>query len=302
MSLGLFESYIAVATYYVDLFRRPDDRAAYRANILNATVLGGLPPTLDSGRCVFTLAIFVIITLDGHLHMLIARGKPKSNIYQYTESAFNLEVNNATSIDREIPNALTCIEKIINTTFTVSKHSTNYRAQLYKLLMQYTITPIEIQTLIDKNLGTIHEISRVLKDEICMLSDAYDTDVLWDMNNLTEKYFSISYPDKSIFTKGREAYPLRLVATDEEESKVEQIAGYEEPLQSKAIFFDNKKMLQKSEVCDGITFCYTRINPLYFGKTFKVVMIAKPRYFMVKFPEFTVEEDIQHVLSDLFDA
>ena len=104
---------------------------------------------------------------------------------------------------------------------------------------------------------------------------------------------------EQIFIKDREAYPLKLNATDEEDSKVEQTAALEEPLQSKAIFFDNKKMLQKSQACDGVTFMFARINTMYCSKQFKVKIVVNKDYCILKFTEYTMEEDIIHVLFSL---
>lgn len=87
-------------------------------------------------------------------------------------------------------------------------------------------------------------------------------------------------------------------ATDEEDSKVEQTAALEEPLQSKAIFFDNKKMLQKSQACDGVTFMFAR-DKMYCSKQFKVKIVVNKDYCILKFTEYTMEEDIIHVLFSL---
>ena len=135
--------------------------------------------------------------------------------------------------------------------------------------------------------------------QICDLRTGYKKDVQSNVLNMVEKYFSISYPDKQIFIKDREAYPLKLNATDEEDSKVEQTAAWEEPLQSKAIFFDNKKMLQKSQACDGVTFMFARLNTMYCTRQFKVKIVVNKDYCMLKFTEYTMEEDIIHVLFSL---
>ncbi|MBR3807877.1 MAG: hypothetical protein IKJ15_05850 [Lachnospiraceae bacterium] len=137
--------------------------------------------------------------------------------------------------------------------------------------------------------------------DICNLRGVYENDVRSNVLNMVEKYFSISYPDKKIFIRNREAYPLKLNATDEEESKVEQTAALEEPLQSKAIFFDNKKMLQKSQACDGVTFMFAR-NMMYCAKQFKVKIVVNKDYCVLKFTEYTMEEDIIHVLFSLIDT
>ena len=76
-------------------------------------------------------------------------------------------------------------------------------------------------------------------------------------------------------------------------------AALEEPLQSKAIFFDNKKMLQKSQACDGVTFMFARINTMYCSKQFKVKIVVNKDYCILKFTEYTMEEDIIHVLFSL---
>lgn len=81
-----------------------------------------------------------------------------------------------------------------------------------------------------------------------------------DVSNTVEKYLSINWKDKKVFMQDRDAYPIRISATDEEESKVEQTAALTEPLQMKAVFFDNKKMLYKSKSCDGVSFRWKRKN------------------------------------------
>ena len=136
----------------------------------------------------------------------------------------------------------------------------------------------------------------LLMKDICNLPNGYKEDVESNMLNMVEKYFSISYPDKKIFTRDRDAYPLKLNATDEEDSKVEQTAALETPLQSKAIFFDNKKMLQKSQSCDGVSFMFNRINTLYCTRQFKVKIVIYKDFCTLKFTEYTMEEDIIHVL------
>ena len=76
-----------------------------------------------------------------------------------------------------------------------------------------------------------------------------------------------------------------------------QKSAQEHPLQSKAIFFDNKKMMQKSKICDGITFKFKRKRKTYFEEEFKVKIGVKKNYCHMKFFEYTEEVDIQNVLQ-----
>ena len=66
------EGYITVAAYYVDLAGRPNDGSAMWANVLDAAVLGGLPPALD-GRG-GSLAVLAIVGLGFDLEQGLAAG------------------------------------------------------------------------------------------------------------------------------------------------------------------------------------------------------------------------------------
>lgn len=83
---------------------------------------------------------------------------------------------------------------------------------------------------------------------------------------------------------------------------MEQATGTEEPLQSRAIFFDNKKMMQKSRLCDGVVFVFNRRNPTKYNPNFKVTIITNKDYCTLKFTEYIKEEDIQYVLFSVIDV
>lgn len=169
-----------------------------------------------------------------------------------------------------------------------------FKNRLYRLLDKYTNTPKEIETLMEQSNGEIKSAIEIIADKICMKGNR--DDITSDIMNLIEKYFSITYEDKSIFIKGKDAYPLRIAATDEEESKVDQRSAREHPLQSKALFFDNKKMMQKNQICDGAVFKFRRKSKRYYEDEFKVRITIKNNYCHIKFFEYTEEVDIQNVL------
>lgn len=177
-----------------------------------------------------------------------------------------------------------------------------FKKKLYFMLEKYTKTPKEIKILIEAKAAEIDNMVELLMKNICCLPENYREDVKSNVLNMVEKYFSISYKDKKIFTRERDAYPLKLNATDEEDSKVEQTAALEEPLQSKGIFFDNKKMLQKSKSCDGVSFMFNRMNTLYCTRNFKVKIVIINDFCTLKFTEYTMEEDIIHVLFSFIGA
>lgn len=231
--------------------------------------------------------------------IIVARAKSKSGLYKYVED-FVLEAAIPTKSEKETAAAIKWVaEKLQLNTKKRYEAERVFKSCLYNMLERYTKTPNEIVDLIEGKKAEINSVVDAVMNQICSLRTAYKEDVESNVLNMVEKYFSISYPDKQIFIKDREAYPLKLNATDEEDSKVEQTAAMEEPLQSKAIFFDNKKMLQKSRACDGVTFMFARLNTRYCSKQFKVKIVVNKDYCMLKFTEYTMEEDIVHVLFSL---
>lgn len=231
--------------------------------------------------------------------LVAGRAKPKANMYNYM-NPFILEEANTTTTEKEIFNTINHVLSILGiSAIKGNAVAAVFKRMLFDILEKYTQTPKEIVELMNAKNDEVINVRNLIVNQICNLGITYNKDVLYDITNMVEKYFSISYPNKNIFTANREAYPLRIAATDDEDSKLEQRAANEDPLQSKAVFFDNKKLLQKSKLCDGVTFRFFRKSPMYFGKSFDVRISIKADYCHLKFKEYTEEEDIKHVLFSL---
>lgn len=261
--------------------------------------MGKLLCTFDKKHGAATVPYPIAVDVYCDAGIIVARAKSKSGLYKYEED-FVLEKATPTKSEKETAAAIKWVaEKLVLNTRKSFEAETVFKSQLYDMLEKYTKTPTEIINLMDAKKTEIDGVVETVMHQICNLWAAYREDVKSNVLNMVEKYFSISYPNKQIFIKDREAYPLKLNATDEEDSKVEQTAALEEPLQSKAIFFDNKKMLQKSRACDGVTFMFARLNTMYCSRQFKVKIVVNKDYCMLKFTEYTMEEDIIHVLFSL---
>lgn len=261
--------------------------------------MGKLLCTFDKKHGAATVPYPIAVDVYCDAGIIVARAKSKSGLYKYEED-FVLEKATPTKSEKETAAAIKWVaEKLVLNTRKSFEAETVFKSQLYDMLEKYTKTPTEIINLMDAKKTEINGVVETVMHQICNLRAAYREDVKSNVLNMVEKYFSISYPNKQIFIKDREAYPLKLNATDEEDSKVEQTAALEEPLQSKAIFFDNKKMLQKSRACDGVTFMFARLNTMYCSRQFKVKIVVNKDYCMLKFTEYTMEEDIIHVLFSL---
>lgn len=261
--------------------------------------MGKLLSTFDKKHGAAKVPYPIAVDVYCDTGIIVGRAKSKSGLYKYEEE-FVLESATPTKSEKETAAAIKWVaEKFVLNTKKGFEAEVLFKSRLYNMLERYTKTPNEITDLIEDKKTEIDGMVEVVMHQICNLRTAYKEDVKSNILNMVEKYFSISYPDKQIFIKDREAYPLKLNATDEEDSKVEQTAALEEPLQSKAIFFDNKKMLQKSQACDGVTFMFARLNTMYCSKQFKVKIVVNKDYCILKFTEYTMEEDIIHVLFSL---
>ena len=235
---------------------------------------------------------------------LLIRAKPRSNLYIYNSDGFNIEKSKSTTTENEIKG----VKKFLKTIFEFidsDKRKTSYKikSSVFKVLDKYTATPIEIQEKLDQHKDAMDTVALQIK-KLCNVPDANTDDIISDVSNLFEKYTSIYYPDKNVFTKNKEAYPIKLSATDDEESKVEQTAGVEEPLQTKSIFFDNKKMIYKNQQCDGVKFKWRRKNVLNNQKEYFTVQITTNGKgdCVFKFTEYTSREDIENVLFSIIGA
>lgn len=265
----------------------------------------------DSKKKLVKPIIYPVIAeyyIDGN--WLIVKAKPKSNLYIYSEENFDIEKNDSTTTEKEVYDVMGRVASILQIQ-EVDKLSAGLmlRKKIFGLLDKYTMTPDEIETAISVEERTITEMTQRIINictvkEKCQVPQNTHRDIENDIRNLVEKYLSINWKDKEVFIKDRDAYPVKLSATDEEESKVEQTAAASEPLQTKALFFDNKKMLYKNKSCDGIVLKWKRTSPASKRELFfnvRITINAKGLC-VFKFTEYTEKEDIENVIFSIIKA
>lgn len=244
---------------------------------------------------------------------LLVRAKPRSNLYLYEPDGFVLEAAETTTTEKEIRQVMHLAEKIIGVETPVNARRAATTAvlknKIFKLLDKYSQTPAEIAEVISNHNDLIQQICGSIQKictipNLCELPLSMQSDVVGDISNIIEKYLSINWKNKKIFIQDRDAYPIKISATDEEESKVEQTAAATEPLQTKALFFDNKKMLYKSKSCDGVTLRWLRKNPIPLqSSSFCVRIAANPKGECVfKFSEYAAKEDIENVVFSIING
>lgn len=226
---------------------------------------------------------------------LLIKAKPKSNLFKYVDD-FKLESAEPVRYEKQIDEIRDWLKNRLDfVQFDRYAVENNLKRKVFELLDKFTHTPEPIKNIVDNNKFHIEKIAEEIMAIANVPKSQFD-DINSDISNIVEKYISIYWKEKNDFIKDREAYPVRLCATDDEESKVEQEAALKEPLQTKAIFFDNKKMLYKNEKCDGVHFCWKRKDRGYFTEYFNVYFKIYKGRCSIKFPEYTEMEDINNVL------
>lgn len=236
---------------------------------------------------------------------LIVRYKSRSGLYEILPDGTPFEewIQHSLNVSQEVKTVLGKVSNIFQFG-GVDAHSasTLMRTKFFELLDKYTHTPAEILEILNANEADIHTLEDMFM-RMCSIPISYREKVGRDLRTMEEKYLSVTWPDKSVFIKDREAYPTRLTTTDEEESRIDQTAVTEDdPLQTKEVFFDNKRMLYNQKRCDGLTLMWRRKDKKYYGEFFPVKFSEKGGICTLSFKKYVAEEDVLHVLFAIIDT
>ena len=236
---------------------------------------------------------------------IVGRSKSKSSIFKFV----TIEKNN-TLLD-EIIESMNC-DKLINEAINLTIEKTEiskedvptglhiFKSIIHKIVDETTATPEEIKEKLnnEEQIRKTFIKSFLERQGISFLDGENYDNAIEDLTVLMEKYISINYSNRDIFTENRYGYPIQISATDEDYSSVEETSLEDKPLQCTPVFFDNKKIIQKQKKCDNVVMIFKRIPKTYFtNKTFPVIIEVKRGSMHVDFRKYVLEEDIKNVLS-----
>ncbi|MBY6931012.1 hypothetical protein [Clostridium botulinum] len=245
----------------------------------------------------------IFVDLDIDKEIIIVRLKSKSKIYEIKvdeDEQDCIDLNKKISCDKIVNRVINKMcEDIDLTKMEQGQFCNEMQCAYFKVLDEITKTPKEIKDKIDKfkEDNTNYIENMISKTQIS--PSKYSQIIEKDLNILLEKFISISYTDKSIF-KTKYAFPIKLIATDSEDTKVEETASDYQPLQTKAAFYDHKKIINEEQKCEGMTLAAYRKDTTYYGKrpfTVKCDLLELKGLARIRFMEYVEEEDIQNVLS-----
>lgn len=275
-------------------------RVDYQDNIISFS-LCKLIYSIDSKE-VNTVQLYpIIVDIYIDLKIIIAKVKQKVSILEYISGKCEVDDLKTTSPEKEAKGAIVYICNLFNLSIDGNVYQENeyFEKRLYNYVKKYTGTPKEIQEYLDKNQEIIDKINRIYQEKFISLNEELSSDFSEDIRNTFEKYLSITRTDTNIFKNGNKAFPLRLMASDEEMSKVDETAGKSEPLQSRSIFFDNKKMINKNKRCTGVIFSVLKEGKEEGTKRFNVKYRVSKGYCVVSWQEYLMEEDINYVIDSI---
>ncbi|MHC1723022.1 MAG: hypothetical protein AB9836_07470 [Aminipila sp.] len=246
----------------------------------------------------------VFVDLDLNKKLIIARSKPKSKMYTCNEADDIVLESNKVDIKKIIDQAIDYINKRIPFKLSDKKAMTSYyKNAIYNFLETLTFTPECIKNEIEDYNDNIEDfINNFFEDK--NISNEYFDKAKEDIEIFVEKYLSISVPEESenIFEDDREGYPIDIATTDHEKCKMRESSSDKSPLQTKELYFDNKKSLKRQKACDTVRLYYNRIDKKYYGsEPFFLVLDVDSGFLRISFRQYVEEEDIQNVLCKILE-
>jgi len=240
----------------------------------------------------------IFANIDIIKNILEIRLKSKAQIYEIERNGDKEYAGKNITVDNMAVQVLGILEKMIEIDVDVSLVNKNdYFKAYYRILESITKTPQEIVNIIDNSREQLVNFAKEYFGNLSLDSGHFNIAVE-DLAIWLEKYISLSIKNKNIFIEENDGYPIQLMATDSDDTRVEETSPKKEPLQTKPSYFDHKKILMKEKSCDGLTLAFNRLDKLYYGnEPYAVKMFFKRGFGVINFPEYVEEGDIQNVLS-----
>lgn len=240
------------------------------------------------------------VSVDFINGFVIGRGKTTSLLFKVDDG---LQINpkrktSTESIIKEAMNSVLYILNIKKEDSIVQKMA--FKRTIFNILDEYTKTPPEIKKKMREVRGECNEfVDTIFKKLGIAETITIMPEAKYDMQIFVEKYISVTYRDKTVFTENRLAYPVKFLSKDNELTTIqESSSGMEDPLQSKRAFFDSKKVVYTDKKCDRLSLCHKSRKELYYGeRPFVASIYLSGCDCAVKFNRFVKEGDIKDVLS-----
>lgn len=241
---------------------------------------------------------------------VMVRGSARNNlsVAEWVDGTWTANTNNTVEITTILSDVYSYVKRTLHLVDRDVRQV--FQTMLSNALVEFTPTPQRITEHVENKSGFIRETAMSLyrsiftgmSDDEIKRKDTYEVCEA-DLKIFFEKHYSINSPS-SLFTDDREAYPIGIRIHDRELSRVNAKSGNKEPIQTKAVFFDNKRASTFDQSCSALTMVFQR--NAYEGehagnerRQLYVTIKQESRYCAYEFHAYTLEEDIQYVLSTI---
>ncbi len=255
-------------------------------------------------ECSRLYPIIANIYIDRNL--IEIRVKPKANIFLYRELNRNHEDDEqhiSTSSEKQATEALgsLCEWLEIKIETNVFRLNEMNKRRIYHLLESCIDIPDEIETVLDNCSDEFSRILSYFTQHIKSLTDADSAAFIDDIRTIFEKYIAITRTDFSIFIQNKRMYPVRLIASDADTSKVDQTSAGKKPLQSRPIFYNNKSMIYNNKRCDGIQFYVKKDENISASQDYFLTVKSMKGYCILSWNLYIDEDEVDYVLLRIID-
>lgn len=255
-------------------------------------------------ECSRLYPIITNIYIDRNL--IEIRVKPKANIFLYRELNRDHEEDEqhiSTSSEKEAIAALESLcewleIKIETNVFRLNEIN---KRRIYHLLESCIDIPGEIETVLDNCSDEFSRILSYFTQHVKSLTDADSAAFIDDIRTVFEKYIAITRTDFSIFIQNKRMYPVRLIASDADTSKVDQTSAGKKPLQSRPIFYNNKSMIYNNKRCDGIQFYVKKDENISASQDYFLTVKSIKGYCKLSWNMYIDEDEVDYVLLRIID-
>lgn len=233
------------------------------------------------------------------------RVKPKANMFLYRNlSKDNAEdVHISTTSEKVATAALESLcewleIKIETNVFRLNEIN---KRRIYHLLESCIDIPDEIETSLDSCRDEFSRILSYFMQHVKSLTDADSSAFIDDIKTVFEKYIATTRTDFSIFIQNKRMYPVRLIASDADTSKVDQTSAGKKPLQSRPIFYNNKSMIYNNKRCDGIQFYVKKDENISTSQDYFLTVKSMKGYCNLSWNMYIDEDEVDYVLLRIID-
>lgn len=296
ISGNTYNEALSICNYYY-----LDSRAGTVLRIILCKMINTFDP--EGYECSRLYPVIANIYIDRKI--IEIRVKPKANMFLYRNlSKDNAEDSHISTTSEKVATAALeslCEWLEIKIETNMFRLNEMNKRRIYHLLESCIDIPDEIENALDNCSDEFSRILSYFMQHVKSLTDADSSAFIDDIKTVFEKYIATTRTDFSIFIQNKRMYPVRLIASDADTSKVDQTSAGKKPLQSRPIFYNNKSMIYNNKRCDGIQFYVKKDENISASQDYFLTVKSIKGYCNLSWNMYIDEDEVDYVLLRIID-